>query len=122
MVYGTKGSGYPASYSLILQSAGEFFDRNIIVIPRENPQGAPAFKDISGDPPYDELEFISLWKLYILTLCGQSMRDYGLGGDKAEEVIRALEEAELIPSQFTLSKALRYAFDYVRSFTRPKAV
>lgn len=122
VVYGPKGSGKSAIYSLISQSAGELFDRNIIVVPGENPQGAPAFKDLSDDPPYDEFEFVSLWKLYILTLCGQSMRDFGFDGQKAKDVVEALEEAELIPTQFTLSKALRYAFDYVRSFTRPQAI
>ena len=122
VVYGPKGSGKSAIYSLISQSADELFDRNIIVVPGENPQGTPAFKDISDDPPHNEFEFVSLWKLYVLALCGQAMRDYGLVSDKAKDVIKSLEEAELIPSHFTLGKALRYAFDYVRSFTRPQSI
>lgn len=122
IVYGPKGSGKSAIYSLISQSADNLFDRNIILVPGENPQGAPAFKDISDDPPYNEFEFISLWKLYILTLCGRAMQDYGLQGAKCARVVKALEEAELIPSGFSLSKALRYVFDYVRAFTRPEAL
>jgi hypothetical protein len=116
-----KGSGKSAIYSLISQSSNALFDRNIIVMPGENPQGAPAFKDIQGDPPSDEFEFVSLWKLYILALCGQAIRDYGLPGKKCAALLSALEEADLIPSSFSLAKVLRYAFDYVRSFTRPTA-
>lgn len=119
VVYGPKGAGKSAIYSLISQSADELFDRNIIVVAGENPQGAPAFRDISEDPPYDEFEFVSLWKLYILTLCGQAMRDYGIKNSKCEELIAALEQADLLPKSFSLAKALRYALDYVRSWTRP---
>lgn len=122
IVYGPKGSGKSAIYSLISQSADDLFDRKIIVVPGENPQGAPAFKDISDDPPYDEFEFVNLWKLYILTLCGQAIKDYGITGSKSERLITALEDAQLLPQHFTLSKVLRYAFDYVRSFTRPQAI
>jgi hypothetical protein len=121
VVYGPKGSGKSAIYSLISQNSDALFDRNIIVVTGENPQGAPAFRDLNDDPPYDEFEFVSLWKLYILTLCGQAIKDYGIGGLKAASVVRSLEEADLIPGNFTLAKALRYAFDYVRQFTRAEA-
>lgn len=122
IVYGPKGSGKSAIYSLISQSKDELFDRNIIVVPGENPQGTPAFKDLSDDPPYDEFEFTNIWKLYILTLCGQAIKDYGITGKKCSDLLAALEEAELIPSSFSLSKVLKYVFDYVRSFSRPQAL
>lgn len=120
VVYGPKGSGKSAIYSLISQNRDELFDRYIIVVPGENPQGAPAFKDIQADPPYSVFEFVSLWKLYVLTLCGQAIKEYGLTNIKCALLFSALEEAELIPSSFTLAKVLRYALDYVKNFTRPK--
>jgi hypothetical protein len=122
IVYGPKGSGKSAIYSLISQNANAFFDRDIIIVTGENPQGTPAFKDIRDDPPNNEFEFVSLWKVYILTLCGQAIRDYGLSGPKCDILLSALQEADLIPSSFSLGKALRYAFDYVRRFTRPQAL
>lgn len=122
VVYGPKGSGKSAIYSLISQSADELFDRNIILVPGENPQGAPAFKDITSDPPYDERQFVNLWKLYILTLCGHAIRDYDIKSAKADDVIRALEEAELIPSTWSLGRVLRYALDYVRNFGATEAL
>ena len=122
VIYGPKGSGKSAIYSLISQSRDELFDRNIIVMPGENPQGAPAFKDIRDDPPHSEFEFVSLWKLYVLALCGQAIKDYGLTGPKCSILLSALEEAELIPSTFSLAKLLRYTLDYVRQYTRPKVL
>lgn len=121
VVYGPKGSGKSAIYSLISQSTDDLFDRNIIVVPGENPQGTPAFKDIQDDPPHDEAEFVNVWKLYILALCGKAMKEYGLTGAGCAALMTALEEAELISSSFSLAKILRYALDYVRGFTRPKA-
>lgn len=69
VVYGPKGSGKSAIYSLISQNQEALFDRNVIVVPGENPQGTPAFKDLGDNPPESEFEFVNLWKLYILTLC-----------------------------------------------------
>lgn len=122
IVYGPKGSGKSAIYSLISQSKDELFDRNILVVPGENPQGAPAFKGIGDDPPKDEHEFISLWKLYILALCGQAIKDYGITNKKCSSLLKTLEEAHLISSNFSLSKILKYAFDYVKKFANPQSV
>ncbi|KXV76806.1 hypothetical protein AD953_05130 [Acetobacter malorum] len=122
IVYGPKGSGKSAIYSLISQSKDELFDRNILVVPGENPQGTPAFKGIGDDPPKNEHEFVNLWKLYILTLCGQSIKDYGITNKKCSLLLKSLEDANLISSNFTLAKALKYAFDYVKRWARPQAV
>lgn len=122
IIYGPKGSGKSAIYSLISQSSNALFDRNIIVVPGENPQGAPAFKDVQDDPPSNEAEFINLWKLYVLTLCGIAFKEYGLTGPKCDLVVSTLEDADLIPTTISLAKVLRYAFDYVRKFTRPKVL
>jgi hypothetical protein len=68
VVYGPKGSGKSALYSLLLKKSGELFDRNILLIAGENPRGAPAFRDLATDPPTSEREFVGLWKLYIAAL------------------------------------------------------
>ncbi|MFT4055356.1 MAG: hypothetical protein QM681_12690 [Novosphingobium sp.] len=122
VVYGPKGSGKSAIYNLITQSADELFDRNILLVPGENPQGSPAFKDIVEDPPYDEFQFVSVWKLYALTLCAHAIRDYGIEGRHIDELFAKLEEAELIPARWSLGRVLRYAMDYVRALSKPEAV
>lgn len=118
IVYGPKGSGKSAIYSLIVKNEGALFDRDVLAIPGENPQGAVAFQSLRDDPPRDEFEFISLWKLYILTLCGKAFKDYSLRNTKCQEVVHALEQADLLPGTFTLVKALKYALDYVKTIAR----
>lgn len=122
VVYGPKGSGKSAIYNLITQSADELFDRNILLVPGENPQGTPAFKDIVDDPPYDEFQFVSVWKLYALTLCAHAIRDYGIRGKRVDGLFSKLEEADLIPARWSLGRVLRYAMDYVRALSKPEAL
>lgn len=122
VVYGPKGSGKSAIYSLISLSSDELLARKIIVVEGENPQGAPAFEDIKKNPPFDEFEFTNIWKLYIITLVGHAIRENGLKNDKLTQVIAELEAAELIPSTFSLSRVLKYVSDYVKSFTRAESV
>ncbi|GAA4485409.1 P-loop ATPase, Sll1717 family [Gluconacetobacter asukensis] len=122
VVYGPKGSGKSAIYNLIIQSADDLFDRNILLVPGENPQGAPAFRDIIDDPPYDEFHFIGVWKLYALTLCVHAIRDYGIKGRHIDQLFTKLEEADLIPARWSLSRALRYAMDYVRALSKPESI
>lgn len=119
VVYGQKGSGKSAIYSLILKRCNELFDRNVIVIAGERPQGAPAFSTLRDDFPINEAEFVNLWKIYFLTLTGHAIKDYGISNKNAGRVVSALEEANLLPSGFSLPKYLKYAFDYLKSF-RPK--
>lgn len=114
IVYGPKGSGKSAIYSLIFENEEALLERNIVAAPAENPQGAPAFQNLADDPPRSEFEFASLWKLYILTLCGKAIKDAGFAGQKSKALLQRLEEADLLPFQFTLSKAVRYVLDYVR--------
>src|SRR5216684_5552091 len=58
VVYGPKGSGKSALYSLLLARNSELFDRSILLIAAENPRGAPAFQDLVADPPAVEREFL----------------------------------------------------------------
>ena len=122
VIYGAKGSGKSAIYSLIIDSRDGLFDRSIIAVPAENPQGAPAFRDISADPPEGEREFINLWKIYIASLCGQYIKEYGISNEKTNKALKLLEGADLIPSQFSLAKLLKYAFDYIKSMRAPKSL
>src|SRR5688572_15347634 len=61
IVYGRKGSGKSAIYSVLLDKESELFDRNIFLVSAENPRGAPAFNDLVSDPPTSENEFVALW-------------------------------------------------------------
>lgn len=119
VVYGPKGSGKSALYSLLITRTNSLFDRSILLAPAENPRGTPAFSDLLADPPASEREFISLWKIYILSLLCSVFDEYEFNGPNASEVRRFLEAEGLIKGKSDLRSLVRRSFDYVKSFFRP---
>jgi hypothetical protein len=114
VIFGAKGSGKSAIYALLLGRQDALFENGIIVVAAENPQGSLAFKDIVVDPPTDEKQFLELWKLYLLILLATALRDYEITPHIAKKVIRPLEDAGLLPKEFSLGSLLTSALRYVR--------
>jgi hypothetical protein len=61
VVYGPKGSGKSALYSLLRQKRDELIARGILPAAGENIRGTPVFEDLVADPPASEEQFRSLW-------------------------------------------------------------
>jgi len=118
VIYGPKGAGKSALYSLLISKTSDLFDRGIIVVAAENPRGAVAFRDLVADPPADEAEFRNLWKLFFLVLVAHTLRDYGVTSAALRAVIEPLEEARLLPRNLSLRSLLQSAFGYVRRVMR----
>src|SRR6266496_5228055 len=78
VVRGEKGSGKSAIYSLLIARADELFDKGILLTTGENPRGATVFQDLVAEPPTSEQEFVSLWKLYLVTLITQQLKEFGV--------------------------------------------
>ncbi|MBU1613544.1 hypothetical protein KKC87_03920 [Patescibacteria group bacterium] len=68
VVYGPKGSGKSALYTLLIMTPPA--DPNTVFISAVDPRGTPAFKNVENDPPTSETEFQGLWKLYFAALIG----------------------------------------------------
>lgn len=119
VIYGPKGSGKSALYSLLIQRTNHLFDRGIIIVSGEKPRGTPVFKDIQQDPPTSEAEFVGLWKLYFLTLIDSILQDYEAKSEEAIKVNKYLTDAKLIEGSFDLTRILGNVFSYVRSYFRP---
>lgn len=124
IVYGPKGSGKSALYSLLTREFQKLrLERRIVGIPAENPRGTPAFRDLVDDPPASEEEFRYLWKFYFLSILAEYVRYQCKGAgthDKdVEEVIGTLVNAGLMrPEQsFDLKAALKRVLEFIR--TRP---
>ena len=123
IVYGPKGSGKSALYSLLIKNADVLFDRNVVVIPAEQPRGAPVFKDVVKAPPTSEGEFIALWKLYLLCLIAELLRDYGVETEAARRVLTHLQDARLITDErSSLQKIVRAVRDYAKRILAAEAV
>ena len=115
VIFGAKGAGKSAIYSTLLQREDEFFDEGIALIAAENPRGAPAFKDLVSDPPTTEVEFVSLWKLYIASLIGSFLADFDVVGDASKTVRSVLASEGLLPRKDApLRSRIRSIVDYVR--------
>ncbi|MBI3527870.1 MAG: hypothetical protein HY067_07865 [Betaproteobacteria bacterium] len=122
VVYGPKGSGKSALYSLLLSKNTELFDRNIVLVAGENPRGATAFRDLATDPPASEREFVGLWKLYIAALLHSGLAEYGIRNDFTNQLEVTLAREGLVKGSLSLSGLLRAVVDYARRALRPQAI
>ena len=122
IVYGAKGSGKSALYSLLSLRRDQLFDRATILVPAENPRGATAFAGLVADPPTTEVEFKALWKLYFACITSSALDEYGVGGDEALELRHLLARDGMAPYGKGLRAILRAAFDYVKGAIRPESV
>lgn len=123
VIYGPKGAGKSALYSLLISRSSELFDKNILLVAAENPRGAPAFRNLLLDPPASEREFIGLWKLYFATLLHGLLTEYGINNDSVTQLQRALEREGLVRGSLSLAAILTSVVNYVRSALRsPKAI
>lgn len=122
VVYGPKGAGKSALYSLLVSRTDELFDSGVLLVPGENPRGATAFNNLVADPPATEIEFVGLWKLYFAILLHDVLNDYGVRGDAVGLLAQALEREGLVKGTLSLSRILRAAHDYVRRAINPQAI
>ena len=122
VIYGPKGAGKSALYSLLIARTDELFDRGVILAPAENPRGAPAFQDLVADPPASEREFIGLWKLYFACLISAAFDDLGISSSAASQLRGHLEREGLVRGNRTLQGLLRGVVAYVQGAIRPASV
>ncbi len=122
IIYGAKGAGKSALYALLVAKADSLFDRNIILIPAENPRGTPAFRNLVIDPPASEPEFVNLWKLYFLSLLSSAFDEYGFPGPEARHIQEVLAREGLAKGKMSLQGLVHTAFDYVKRVLRPDSI
>lgn len=116
VVYGAKGSGKSALYTLLNKKESLFFDRGILITSAENVRGATVFRAIVADPPPSEISFTYLWKLYCLVLVANTLRYYEVQNKSSKVLINSLEEARLLPTSGTLSTLFRAVSTYLKGW------
>lgn len=121
IVFAPKGGGKSAIYSMLVSRDGDLFDRGILLAPGENPTGAPAFDQVESNPPTSEAEFVSLWKLYFLTLVAEVLDSYGIESNASTRLIGQLREAGLLTGDLAKRKLVRRVIDYVRRYFTPRS-
>ena len=96
IVYGAKGSGKSAIYSLIKAKSNELRVRGIEVLPLENVRGKAVFSKITTDPLTSEAEFRSLWKTCFLLEIARFFRLNKVQNQSSKWLLDVLEDADLI--------------------------
>lgn len=121
VVYGAKGAGKSAIYSMLLARKDQLFDRSVLVESAEEPRGEPVFAGLTADPPTSQREFVGLWKTYILTLTLEVLDEYEIKNGPAREMRHALEGAGFVrlKSRWGMVKQAR---DFVRRMLAAEAV
>ncbi|MGZ8947359.1 MAG: P-loop ATPase, Sll1717 family [Methylococcaceae bacterium] len=115
IVFGSKGSGKSALYTLLLNQKELLSKKGIILLSAEKPTGKTIFSDINSEPPTSESEFITLWKVYICQLIVNWLMENNLCVGNAEIVANKLIEANLIDgNKNTLPKLLNKAINFAK--------
>lgn len=60
IIYGPKGAGKSALYSLLVSWAANFRDRGILLATAEKLRGTPVFRHLAEEAPIGENEFVGL--------------------------------------------------------------
>lgn len=116
VVYGPKGSGKSALYTLLNRKESEFFDRGILMAAGENVRGATVFRSVVSDPPPTELAFQYLWKIYCLTLIANTFRSYDIRDGNASSLIDSLTKAGLLPPSSGLAAIFKAVTAYLKNW------
>lgn len=122
IVFGAKGSGKSALYSLLTAKKEEFrLGKRTIFLQAENPRGTPAFRDLgritAGQQLTDE-HLRSLWKLYFLTILANYIRHQietsRSINQECSDVIEILTKNNLLEKGVNLVTRLSAAWSYLR--------
>lgn len=119
IVFGSKGAGKSALYSLLVRQKEELrLNRRIIVLAAENTRGSPVFRDLITAPPPSEEQLRAMWKLYFLCILAEyvrhALKEMKLTYAPAEAVFSLLSNNKLLPPSGTeLMQKLKAVMEYV---------
>lgn len=114
IVFGSKGAGKSALYTLLFKHAEQLQKEGTTLISAEKPTGQTVFSEIKNKPPTTEVEFITLWKIYVCQLIVQQLLEGGYCNEEASEVKNKLVEAGLIEEKNTLKRLVNSAMSFAR--------
>lgn len=122
IIFGAKGSGKSALYTLLLKRTDDFKKRNTILLSAEKPTGQTVFSDVSDEPPTAEKEFVTLWKVYFLQVTCDWLLNNGHNRDGAKLVIDKLIASGLIEQKNSLKAFVNSAMKFAKRLVNLESV
>ncbi len=122
IIFGAKGSGKSALYTLLLKRIDDFKKKNVILLSAEKPTGQTVFSDVSDEPPTAEKEFVTLWKVYFLQITCDWLLNNGHYKDGAKIVIDKLIASGLIEQKNSLKTYVNSAMKFARNLVNIESV
>ncbi len=115
VVFGSKGAGKSALYTLLLDKVAEFNSRKIFLISAEKPTGQTVFSDITTEPPTSEDEFVTLWKIYFCQLVVKCLIENDLCYGNAKTVSDELKKVGLLDEKNSLKRLVNSAKEFAKN-------
>lgn len=122
IVFGPKGAGKSALYTLLLKKSDELRSKNIFLLSAEKPTGKTVFSDITSEPPTTESEFITLWKVYICQLIVNCLIENNLCNDSAKIVADELIKVGLIEQTNNLKRLVNSAKEFAKKLMSVESI
>lgn len=122
IIFGSKGAGKSALYTLLCEQAPQMATEGTTVISAEKPIGQTVFSEIQNTPPTSEVEFITLWKVYLCQLIVQQLVSCDKCTGTSAEVKNKLVEAGLIEEKNTLKRLVNAAMTFARKLVNVESV
>ncbi|WP_318469071.1 P-loop ATPase, Sll1717 family [Photobacterium leiognathi] len=118
VVFGSKGAGKSALYTLLLDKKNELYSKNIFLLSAEKPTGKTVFSDVKNEPPTIESEFVTLWKIYFCQLISSWLIENKLCSGCAKDVADKLIDVGLIEEKNSLKRLISSAKKFTRNLMR----
>ncbi len=122
IVFGPKGSGKSAIYTLLIARELELLERSILLVAGENLRGAAAFTDLVADPPTSQAEFVGIWKLYILSLLDGLLQDENIETEGALRLRGFLADAGIARGPGGLRGLIKRVREYLGALGPPESL
>lgn len=122
VVFGAKGAGKSALYTLLLNNKQHFSNKSIVLLSAERPTGQTVFSDVNDEPPTAEKEFVTLWKIYFIQIIVDWLSTNGQCDGIARDVANKLIESGLIEEKNTLRRLVNKAKHFAKNLASVEAI
>jgi hypothetical protein len=121
-IAGDKGTGKTAIYR-ILQKRYPSLLTDVEVLAGFNPAGAPVFQRLTEGAPFEEGQYITIWKAYVLSLVGNWVLavNEGAFSHKMIELDRLLKRTGLSSADDSANTIFSQIVNLVRRLTNPRS-